>query len=270
MNDIKTVIDEYEKLRIKYQDIASKKFTKNNLFEYNEILFSAHSCAIEGNSFSVNDTRDLKEHGISLKLQNKSMYEAFEIIDHFKAFEFLFNDLNKPINEQLLIDTHKILTLNTILYSKGYNPGQYTDTQMAAGDTIFPDHKESIKSIPNLMDNTQEALFKSKVHPMEISAKFHQFFIYLHPFPDGNGRLGRLISNYILAIKGHPLVIITKDKKEEYIDALKLTQKHNDMDIISHFFFKTSILRMKDEIKQMEAKILDTNQDKGRGLTFLF
>lgn len=266
----KSIISEYENIKKQYQESIVQKFTKQNLFEYNEILFSAHSCAIEGNSFSVNDTRELKEHGIKLKLQNKSMFEAFEILDHFKAFEFLMNYLSKPLNEQLLIDTQKLLTENTILYSKGYKPGAYTDTQMAAGDTVFGDHKESIKSIPSLMEATQAALEKETLHPIEISAKFHHFFIYLHPFPDGNGRVGRLMSNYILAKKEHPLIVITKDKKEAYIEALKLTQKHNDMDIISAFFFKTAMARMQNELKQMDENIIQTTKIKGRGMSFTF
>ncbi|HUZ59657.1 MAG TPA: hypothetical protein VMU83_12820 [Hanamia sp.] len=67
------------------------------------------------------------------------MIEAFEILDHFNAFEFLMKDLNKPLSENLLIEAHKILTKNAIGYTKGYQPGEYTDTQMAAEDTVFPD-----------------------------------------------------------------------------------------------------------------------------------
>ena len=59
------------------------------LKEYNEILFSAHSCGIEGNSFSVDDTRELKEKGLGLIPQGKTLYEAFEILGHFKAYEYL-------------------------------------------------------------------------------------------------------------------------------------------------------------------------------------
>lgn len=74
---IEKLLAEYKKIREDYTKQATATFSKQNLFEYNEILLSAYSCAIEGNSFTVNDTRELKEHGLSLKLQDKSMLEAF-------------------------------------------------------------------------------------------------------------------------------------------------------------------------------------------------
>ena len=264
------LVNKYEQIRTLYQQNFESKFSSENLFEYNEVLFSAHSCAIEGNSFSVNDTRELKEHGLKLKLNNKTMIEAFEILDHFKAFEFLMKDLNKPLSENLLIQVHKILTKNTIGFTKGTHPGEYTNSQMAAGDTIFPDYQESIKSIPNLMNQTEAAIIKAKVHPVELSAKFHQFFIYLHPFPDGNGRIGRLFSNYILARLQHPLIIITKECKEDYINSLKACHKHKDTEIITTFFFKMSISRMEDELQNIQNKIPNTATKKGKGMNFIF
>lgn len=117
------LVSKYEQIRNQYRQKFESKFSSENLFEYNEILFSAHSCAIEGNSFSVNDTRELKEHGLKLKLYNKTMIEAFEILDHFKAFEFLMKDLSKPLSENLLIETHKMLTKIQLAIRKDINQG---------------------------------------------------------------------------------------------------------------------------------------------------
>lgn len=272
---IEKLLAEYKTTLEDYIKQVTSTFSKQNLFEYNEILLSAHSCAIEGNSFTVNDTRELKEHGLNLKLRDKSMLEAFEILDHFKAFEYLFNNLELPLNEKLLIDTHKLLTANTIQYTKGYLPGEYTRSRMAAGDTIFPDHEASIASVPALMEQTQQAMDKKAAHPIEISAKFHKYFIYLHPFPDGNGRIGRLISNFILAKAGEPLIIIEAKQKPEYIDALKFSHKHNDLNVISSFFIKTSISRMKQEMQQAAqnagGKANAENKDnKSRSVKFIF
>lgn len=273
---IKKLLNNYEQVLSNYKAQVAGKFSSPDLFEYNEILFSAHSCAIEGNSFSVDDTRALKELGLKLKLYNKTLLETYEILDHFNAYEFLFKNLHLNLSEDLLIQVHKILTKNTIEYLKGYKPGEYNRTQMAADDTIFPDHEISIENVPHLMIQTQKALNEGKSHPLEISARFHKYFIYLHPFPDGNGRIARLFSNFILAKADHPIVIITNDQKKAYIDALKQSHKHQDLDIISAFFITTAISRMEQEMEQLLTPIVPSEKQKtgpaskNKGLSFIF
>ncbi len=61
-------IKEYDSLVKEYQVLVSEKFSKEDFMEYDEILFSAHSCAIEGNSFTVDETRTLKEKGLGMIL----------------------------------------------------------------------------------------------------------------------------------------------------------------------------------------------------------
>ena len=244
------MIQEYESLKSDYNRIIVNAFNSDDFADYTENLFTAHSCAIEGNSFSVNETKELKEKGLDLKIYNKSLFEAFEILDHFKAYEFAMNNLDRPLTEDFIKKLHFILTEHTINYRTKGIPGEYTTTDMGAGDTIFGDHEENIKLVPKLLDQTQNALSQQREHPLVISAKFHKFFIYLHPFRDGNGRLGRLLSNFILAKTNNPLVIISQDKKNMYIEALKSSHKHRDLTPIVNFFFSTSMERMKSEINQ--------------------
>jgi len=244
------LLKKYDELVLEYNRTIVDSFNIDDFREYNEVLFSAHSCAVEGNTFTVDETRELREHGINLKLHNRSLYEAYEILDHFKAYEFLFNNLDQPLTEELVKQTQKRVTENTIKFSKDYEPGRYTDTQMAAGDTIFGDYKTSIARMPSLIDSTQNAIVKAGLHPIDISARFHHFFIYLHPFPDGNGRTGRLISNFILAKFNQPHVIIGPSEKADYIEALKQSAKHKDTGILTAFFAETTIQRMQKEMDQ--------------------
>ncbi len=78
-------IEAYVTLRKEYSQRVTSRMNRDDLKEYNEVLFSAHSCAIEGNSFSVNDTRELKEKGLGVIPQGKTLFEAFEKLDHFNA-----------------------------------------------------------------------------------------------------------------------------------------------------------------------------------------
>ena len=239
----------YDSLKEKYDKLIVSAFDADDFRRYNEILFSAHSCGIEGNSFSVDDTRELKEKGYAVNLVNKTLLEAFEIMDHFNAYDYILKNKGSDFNESFVRTVHKILTKNTLPY-KGHKPGEYAKTQMAAGDTVFRDTKKAIANMPRLLASFDDAIKNKKTHPLELSAIFHKMFIYSHPFPDGNGRLGRLLSNFILEKFKHPHIIILKEDRQEYIDALKASEKDNNMLAIVNFFYDTSIKRMQKEIGQ--------------------
>lgn len=250
-------IEAYETLRKEYNQWVTLRMNREDLKEYNEVLFSAHSCAIEGNSFSVNDTRELKEKGLGVIPQGKTLFEAFEMLDHFNAYEYLFAQPSQPLTEEMLKETHRILMLHTIAYKyPGAQAGEYTDTDMAAGDTLFGDHEQLIARVPQLLRSTQSALEANQVHPMIIAARFHGFYEYLHPFRDGNGRLGRLLANYILHLQGHPIVIIPQESKSEYIDALRCIRTEGTDEYLIDFFFQTAIQRMQREIDEKKKQSL--------------
>ena len=265
MKEIEDILKEYDSLVRIYHANIGDRMGKNGLLEYNEVLFSCHSCAIEGNSFSVDETRTLKEKGLGMIPEGKTLLEAFEMLDHFSAFEYISNNLDKPLNEELLKECHRLLTEHTLSYRTKHDenpsePGQYTTLDMCAGDTLFGDHEKLIKRVPNLLASTQNALDEGIIHPMIIAAKFHGFFEYLHPFRDGNGRLGRLMTNFILLKKGHPILIIPIEKRSEYITTLKMIRKEATDEYLVRFFLDTAIERMQRELKEKEemTSISDT------------
>lgn len=254
----------YESLRCKYQALIINKMDREEYTKYNEVLFSTHSCAIEGNSFSVDDTRELKEKGLGMIPAGKTLFEAFEMLDHFEAFEYVMQNAQHPLDEALLKEINKRVTLHTIFYrSPEAIPGEYTTTDMVAGDTVFGDHEQLIAKVPKLLESTEKAIASAAVHPMILAARFHGFYEYLHPFRDGNGRTGRLVSNYILLRSGHPLLIIPSEARQEYISALRMIRTEATDEHLVRFFFKMAMRRMEDELKQ---KAVNTK----RFMTFVF
>lgn len=254
----------YESLRCKYQALIINKMDREEYTKYNEVLFSTHSCAIEGNSFSVDDTRELKEKGLGMIPAGKTLFEAFEMLDHFEAFEYVMQNTQHPLDEALLKEINKRVTLHTISYrSPEAIPGEYTTTDMAAENTVFGDHEQLIAKVPKLLESTEKAIASAAVHPMILAARFHGFYEYLHPFRDGNGRTGRLVSNYILLRSGHPLLIIPSEARQEYISALRMIRTEATDEHLVRFFFKMAMRRMEDELKQ---KAVNTK----RFMTFVF
>lgn len=257
-------IKEYDDLRDRYQTLVVDRMDREEYITYNEVLFSTHSCAIEGNSFSVDDTRELKEKGLGMILASKTLLEAFEMLDHFEAFEYMVQNLQHPLDETLLKEINRRVTSHTLAYrAPDATPGEYTTTDMAAGDTVFGDHEELIARVPRLLESTEQTIVSAATHPMVVAARFHGFYEYLHPFRDGNGRTGRLVSNYILLRMGHPLLIIPSESRQEYISALRMIRTEATDEHLVRFFFKMAVKRMQEEMKQKEA-------NTKRFSTFLF
>ena len=251
-------IEEYERICKEYQQKVADKMGYKQWMEYNEILFSAHSCAIEGNSFTVDDTRILREQGMAMIPVGRSLLECTEMADHFRAFDYMVGNLNHPFDEALLKEVNRLVTEHTLAYrAQGAIAGEYTTEDMAAGDTVFGDHETLIARIPSLMESTQRAINEGQ-HPMIVAAKFHGYYEYLHPFRDGNGRTGRLLSNFILLQANHPLLIIKLEDRSAYISALKQIRTEGTDEHLVAFFFKTAIARMKSELSQKRKNSLPT------------
>ena len=251
-------IKEYENIRTAYQEKIADRMGHEQWMEYNEILFSAHSCAIEGNTFTVDDTRMLREQGMAMVPVGRSLLECMEMADHFRAFDYMASHLDSSFDESLLKEVNRLVTEHTLSYrAPGAVAGEYTTEDMAAGDTIFGSHETLISRIPNLMISTERAISDGQ-HPMVVAAKWHGYYEYLHPFRDGNGRTGRLLSNFILLRAGHPLLIIKQDERAEYISALKLIRTEGTDEHLVAFFFKTAIERMKGELAQKKKNSLPT------------
>ena len=248
--------EQYEHLRQEYQQMIADRMGRKQWMEYNEVLFSAHSCAIEGNSFTVDDTRILREQGMAMVHVGRSLLECTEMADHFRAFDYMVGSLDAPFDEALLKEINRLVTEHTLGYrAPGAVAGEYTTEDMATGDTVFGDHESLIARVPSLMSSTEKALADGQ-HPLVVAARWHGYYEYLHPFRDGNGRTGRLLSNFILLRAEHPLLVIRLEDRAEYIAALKLIRTEGTDEHLVSFFFKTAIERMRDEMSQKRRNSL--------------
>ncbi len=80
--------------------------------------------------------------------------------------------------------------------------------------------EETPALMTDLVDWYNQAEQEGKLSPVELAALFHYRYIRIHPFEDGNGRIARLLVNYILARHGYPMVVVRSRNKSEYLEAL--------------------------------------------------
>lgn len=249
-------IERYDSIRQVYQQKVADRMGREQWMEYNEILFSTYSCAIEGNTFTVDDTRMLREQGMAMVPVGRSLLECMEMADHFRAFDYMAKHLDSPFDEALLKAVNRLVTEHTLSYrAPGAVAGEYTTEDMAAGDTLFGNHETLVARVPSLMASTQRAI-DSGQHPLVVAAKWHGYYEYLHPFRDGNGRTGRLLSNFILLRAGHPLLIIRHEDRAAYITALKQIRTEGTDEHLVAFFLMTAIQRMESEMAQKRKPAL--------------
>ncbi|UQB41794.1 Fic family protein [Thiomicrospira microaerophila] len=160
----------------------------------NQIRTIQGSLAIEGNSLSVEQ--------ITAVLEGKPVIappkEVQEVKNALAVYE-RFNNWN-PLNETDLLDAHRILMLGLVDQLGAYRSG---GVAVMSGLQVV--HMASpVNQVPRLIIDLFGWLKNTDHHPLIASAVFHYEFEFIHPFADGNGRMGRLWQSLILA-KWNPL-----------------------------------------------------------------
>ena len=173
------------------------------------IAFTYNTNAIEGSTITLEETREII---IDRTAPNKPLKDIRETESHFKIFLEMLNKHEK-ISKNTLLRWHKAIFGET----KQDLAGRYRDFLVRVGPYRAPDWQ----NIKDLMKSFFKFLSKAKLNPVELAARAHYKFEKIHPFGDGNGRIGRLIMNHILWYHGYPMLIIEHVKRRAYYKALQ-------------------------------------------------
>ena len=190
------------------------KETLKSLKESINLEWTYNSNGIEGNTLTLRETQVVLE---GITVGGKSIKEHLEAINHEKAILFL-DDLvkdNEPISEWNIKNIHQLILKDI----DNENAGRYRkeNVTIKGATHIPPDYLK----VPELMEkliltyNTW-----SEYHPIIQAALLHGELVKIHPFVDGNGRTSRLLMNLDLMNSGYNPVIIKKESRLKYYDAL--------------------------------------------------
>lgn len=233
MQDLKQLTDAYAKWKqlqpLSEDDRArlSRKFT---------IDFNYNSNHIEGNTLTYGQTELLLLFGkVVSEAEMKDLEEMKAHNVGVKMMEVEAGETHKPLTETFIRQLHKVLLREDYTVYRTLPGGAQTSYTIHAGCyktrpnsviTRYGDRFEyaSPEETPALMGDLvawyNEAERSGEYTPVQLAALFHYRYIRIHPFEDGNGRIARLMVNYILARHNYPMIVVRSRKKNNYLEAL--------------------------------------------------
>jgi Fic family protein len=211
-----------------------KKDTSNLSYEAFVSLFTYDSTNIEGNTFTLQQTAQLLFEGIT---PSKSLREINEIINHKEAFDYLLHTKSN-ISRKLILNLHKIVTKNTLKTELADQIGIYRTVQVyIRGVEWLP---TETKNVPSEMAQLLSwyTKNKTKINPLILAAYFHVTFEKIHPFVDGNGRVGRLLMNFMLRKHNFPMINIPHKLRFKYYETLEEAQVKGNLKPFIDFLYE--------------------------------
>ena len=185
------------------------------------VEFTYNTNRIEGSTLSFEDTRRLLARGTTPA--HKPLKDILETEKHAALLRRLIR-APEPVDLPHLLRWHKELFSET----KPDIAGRLRDyeVRIAGSRHIPPPALEVRPALTELLRSTHRA--KHHVHPVQGSAEFHFRLEHIHPFGDGNGRIGRLAMNVLLAEGGFPMLSISYNRRQGYYRALEAASLRDD------------------------------------------
>ncbi len=211
------------------------------------VEWTYNSNAIEGNTLTLSETRVVLE---GLTIGGKNIREHLEALNHREAIFFLEALIagKESLNEWNIRNIHSLILKGI----DGSNAGKYRSENVVISGAVHipPKHYE----VANLMQRLIAEFTDEwrKYHPIIRATLLHGEFVKIHPFIDGNGRTSRMLMNFELMRNGYPPVIIKKEDRARYFDALDLA--HTSM---NYGPFLEMVAGLVDESERLWLSLLE-------------
>src|SRR3989338_7753651 len=194
------------------------------------VRFTYDTQRIEGSTLTLKETANLLERGITPA--TKPISDVKEAEAHSRIFYEILR-YKKELSPPAVLYWHRKLLGDT----KPDIAGKIRKHQVAiSGSKFMP---PSPVEVDPLLDDFFKwySKNKQKLHPVELAALTHLKFVTIHPFADGNGRISRLLMNFVLNKHNYPLLNISCKNRSSYYTALERAQvKQNDAIFVQWIF----------------------------------
>ncbi len=226
---------ELEKLRQAYfkktKALSREEFEQFETSYFTELTYNSNS--IEGNSLSLEETSLVINENVVP--EGKTLREIYEAKNHAQAIKFL-RSYEQDVDERLILKLHSII-LNNISerFAGRYREGA---VRIFSSDVRFPDAEKVPQLVRNLIYWYKE--HKKDYHPFELAVIFSTKLVSIHPFVDGNGRISRLLMNFILQRNKFPWISVYTKQRAEYLNVVR---KGNDKEYVLIISFMVETLK---------------------------
>lgn len=195
------------------------------------IRFTYDTQRIEGSALTLRETANLLETGITPL--GKLVQDVKEAEAHQKLFYEILES-RKDLSLQAILHWHKRLFEST----KQDTAGRIRQHQVAILRSKFvPPSPAEVYPLLREFFKWYERN-KKKLHPVELAALAHLKLVTIHPFADGNGRISRLIMNFLLNRQSYPMLDIPYKKRNSHYNALERSQVKGEESIFLQWFFR--------------------------------
>lgn len=214
---------------LKHKNIITEILNNPDIRDQFILKLTYHSNSIEGSTLTEPDTAAIIFNDIALP--NKSITEQLEAKNHQTALNYLFDYvLNKGIiNESFVLKLHSML-MNGIRPDAGayrYHAVRIVGVNLPTANYL---------KIPELISKIMIEVLEKTNDIIALSANIHSHFEQIHPFSDGNGRVGRLLITALMLKAGFAPAVIRQEQKQLYYTYLYKAQSRGDHSQLENFF----------------------------------
>jgi Fic family protein len=217
-----------KKKRGEHGNVLKTILTERDLYDQFVLSLTYNTNRIEGSTLTEPETAAILFQNVSLP--DKTLVEQMEVKNHQAALEFLFRSVQKreAIDQNFILKSHRIL-LNGIQSDAGAyrnHPVRIVGSRVVTANYA---------KVPTLMRDLETAIHEEGEDAIAHVSRIHSRFEKIHPFSDGNGRIGRLLMHRMLLDKSYPPAVIRQEEKRLYMTYLAKAQLEEDDSLLTDF-----------------------------------
>jgi Fic family protein len=202
--------------------------------EFNQRVLVVHAIygttTIEGTQLVEEEVADVLA---GVKTPRYLQKDVREVMNVLRAMKFVESNLRKPMSENLIKMIHLVVMRGLLP-----EPGKYRTVPVRVGSSKKPHYDTVPGLMKSLVFNFNMNLRATDIDPLMLATIFHAEFETIHPFRNGNGRVGRLLFSWMMRGWGFPSLVLSLDDVDDYYDGISDVEQGYGYKLLYKFFKK--------------------------------